>query len=174
VDNPCQGTKRDGTPCSKGAMGAEARRKHGVPNDVPPLCFWCWRGNDRMIRAGNKGMHAAARRKKSAQFRIGDFFSYEDVFAVLAEALTATVNEPGWPRVPDYSARLAACALLIECFPEYLRETPEQVRELLGRALPAHVERADPDAFYRALAHEKYRLRERGHPLTQFETQGRT
>jgi hypothetical protein len=77
------------------------------------------------------------------------------------------IEEPGFPRVPDWNARLCACAILLECQPDFLRETPTQSRELLDQLLPEHVRdpRLTPEAAYRALAQEKHRLRERGHPL---------
>jgi hypothetical protein len=166
MDNPCQGVRGDGKPCSKGAMGAEARAKHHVPPDTPRLCYWCWRGNEAMERAGHIGN---SRRKKPIS-SVSDVYGYETVLELLAPALVAMVDEPGFPVVPDWDARLCACALLIECLPDWLRETPEQTRELLDRLLPKRVgyEAMNPDAAYPALAEAKHRLRERQHPLMQF------
>jgi hypothetical protein len=166
MDNPCSGRRRDGTPCSKGAMGKEARKKHLVPDEAPPLCYWCWRGNDSMVRAGN----TSHRTRKKPVSSVADVYGYEIVLEVLAPALVAVVEEPGFPRVPDWTARLAACALLIECQSDWMRDSPEKVRELLDRFLPERVahERFTPDAVYKALAAEKQVLRDRGHPLAQF------
>lgn len=100
----------------------------------------------------------------------------ETVLRVVAGALTAIVDEPGFPRVPDWPVRLAACALLLECFPTYMRESPQDVRELLDRLLPVqvHDSRLTPDAAHKALATEKHRLRERGNLLSQSETARKT
>jgi hypothetical protein len=131
VDNPCQGTKRDGTPCSKGAMGIDARARHHVPDGVPPLCYWCWRGSDAMIRTGHK---SRGKRTKPIS-SVADVYDYGTILEVIAPALVSMIDEPGFPTVPDWDARLGAAAVLVECFPDWLRDSPEKTRELLDRLL---------------------------------------
>jgi hypothetical protein len=101
-------------------------------------------------------------------------YTYEELIRVVAPALVAVIDEPGFPRVPDWGARLCAVALLLEMQPEWLRETPEQQRELLGRILPDAVAdgRLDPERAYIALAQEKHMLRERGHELARAASAG--
>jgi hypothetical protein len=147
-------------------MGAEARANYHVPTDAPPLCFWCFRGNEAMARAG----HIGHRRRKKSISSVGDVYNYATVLEVIAPALVAMIEEPGFPIVPDYDARLCAAAVLVECFPDWLRDSPEKTRELLDRLLPERVgyEAMNPEAAYRALAEAKHRLRERQHPLMHF------
>jgi len=151
------------------AWERHAHRIVASPDMKGRLCFGCAVGGwETMASRGGRAKQSAERKRKLA---VSDVYGYETVLEVLAPALTAVVDEPGFPPVPDWGARLAACALLIECFPEYMRETLEQTRELLEKLLPDRVgrERLSPEAAYRALAEERHRLRERGHPLTQFE-----
>jgi hypothetical protein len=121
-----------------------------------------------MSAQGGRAAGSARRKKKPSS--VASVYTYETIIETVAPALVATIEEPGIPAgTPDWTARLSACAVLIECFPEYLRETPEQTRELLEKLLPERVgrERLSPEAAYRALAEERHRLRERGHPLAR-------
>jgi hypothetical protein len=174
--NPCQGTTKTGEPCPKGAMNADARVKWAVPDDTPPLCYWCFRGgSDVMKTRGGKASHAARRRRKEQTAAAAvSGYRYEELIAVVAPALVAVIDEPGFPRVPDWGARLCAVALLLEMQPDWVRETPEQQRELLERILPDTVAdvRLDPERAYIALAQEKHMLRERGHELARAASAG--
>jgi hypothetical protein len=166
----CEGIRKDGvTRCSKWVMSDEAWSKWEQrilavgtsPEMRGRLCYGCAVGGWESAKLG------LPRRKRKVVSTVEAVYGFETVLRVIAEALTAEINEPGF-RGPDWDARLAAVALLIECQPDWMRESPQEARWLLDRMLPERLERPSPEAAYRALAAAKARLRERGHPLTEF------
>src|SRR5262249_12154311 len=172
----CEGIKKDGTRCSKTPMGHEAWARHvgDIVADASMegrLCFWRAVGGYEAMssRGGKASVSARHRRKERTAAAAAQGYTYEQLIEVVAPALVAVIEEPGWPRVPDWNARLSAVALLLEMMPDWYRDSPQQMRELLDRILPDAVAdaRLTPERAYIALAQEKHRLRERGDDLSR-------
>jgi hypothetical protein len=112
----------------------------------------------RARKAANASGYARrAREEPLPQSDLRTGISFLDLYKTLGEALVA-VNELGGA---DWSARLAACAVLVLAAPRHYRTTPEEAQQLLARMLPKEVpdpERLKVEAAFKALRAEYWSL----------------
>jgi hypothetical protein len=153
----CEAVRDDGGQCR-----AFAKR-----DSDPPRCdFHSISKEERVARSVKGGKRRQMLRREAAEPKarsgLSPTVSLEDVLRAVAPALTATFEHNG---SADWSARLAAAGTLLTAFPRHLRDTPENVRELLERCLPLSVleqremrKRLEAEEVYRAMRDEWIRL----------------
>jgi hypothetical protein len=174
----CEGTRNDGGRCRKAAVVdvATLERYGKVDHELAGrLCLQHLLGEDEWRELASRGGKArAAQRRAEASPRprsgIHPELTMDDVYGVIVAGLSATFADAGLPNEIDWTTRLLSCAALLSLFPRGDRRTPEQVREILERALPPSVlagfgPRATPETI-RATAREQWRdLKRRSAPL---------
>jgi len=136
----------------------------------PPLCWYHkLTPEERLEQSKRGGQSRAAQRQEAHELKEhkprADFhpgITLSKVLEVCAPAMVSVIEATG---EPDWSARLAAAGVVLMTFPRYLRSTPEDVRELLERALPEQVieqpgmrERLEAETVYRALRAEWFSM----------------
>jgi hypothetical protein len=132
----CLGTKKNGEPCLGWRLPAS------------DFCF-THSLTPEQVRAkaakGGKARAARVRAEKGVRPRSGlvPSLTLSDVLKVATEGLRATFADAGLPGQIDWSTRLLSCLVVLHTFPEYLRQKPEDARQLIEDALPARVA---PDA----------------------------
>jgi hypothetical protein len=123
----CTFERPDGTVC----------RAWAVKDSEPALCFLHQGDAEERRARARKAANASAyvRRGRTEPLPQSDLhtgLTIADLYKPLSEALVAT-NEIGHP---DWSARLAACAVLVLAAPRHYRRTPEDAKRLLAAMLP--------------------------------------
>lgn len=155
----CEQQLENGERCTAHALTEERRESQGIEDDAPYLCRIHQLAADgnlsKVQRRAALASGAARRREVEASSRLSGLdpkVTLVQVLDVVRPALTATLLTSE----PDWSARLCAAGVLLAAFPRYLRNSPEQVNELLRQAIPAEVydERMTADTVYRNMRHE--------------------
>src|SRR4051794_22949613 len=168
----CQGTRKNGQPCSKPAVRDPAVLER-FPDKEGPWCYQHLLGEEGWAEVAKRGgKHRAAKLRADAEAHdrsLSPDISLEDIYRAIAPVFAATL-ETG---EPDWGARLAAVATLLRNFPRYRRSEPRDVEELIARFLPKELpdrrellERAKAEKVYRQMREEWSRLKLRHHPIT--------
>jgi hypothetical protein len=161
----CTFTKEDGTTCRAWALREQVNSKDD------PKCRLHSLSKEELTEVARRGgKHRAAQRRMLAEPKvrtgIAPTYSLADVLRVVAPALEATFEHDS---SPDWGARLTAAGAILQCFPRYMRSTPEDVQALLMRALPSSVRLSQRDLqaadVYTAMRAEWDKLRIRHHPI---------
>lgn len=144
----CEYTYPDDHPTKAGEQCNAWATKASLEGEDGPRCYLHSKtAEQRQAHARKAAKASAAHRHGRAaplpQSDIRTGVSLGQLYATLSEALTAT-NELGHP---DWSARLAACAVLVLAEPNYFRQTPEEAQALLARMIPANAA-IDPDRVH--------------------------
>ena len=176
----CEGARKDGARCNKAAVVdiATIERHSQAENELAGrLCLQHLLGPDErreLARRGGKVRAAQRRAEASPRPRSGldPALSMDIVYRAIADGVTATYADCDLPAEKDYTSRLLACAALLNLFPRGDHRTPEQVREILERALPQRVRaelgaRLTPQTIQATARAEWDELKARRAPLTK-------
>ncbi len=152
------GVKADGSPCNAYAI-------RGVE---PPRCYVHSMTPEELSEQARKmAIKSSFVRRADASPRVlngmAERWDFERIVTLAAPALEATLEYP--PGAPDWSARLSAAFVIVTAMPRTMRRSPEDVRELLERALPRStsdrdelLERVQAGEMYKAMRAEWVKL----------------
>jgi hypothetical protein len=151
--------KRPGRKCEHVSDEGKQCRAWARRDSEPPRCaLHALTPEQRTLRSQLAASASALKRRGDAEPEGGSGLdlglNLEDIVRVVTPALEATFEHDGRP---DWGARLCAAGVLVAAFPRQYRQTPERVRELLDRILPANVrnaEQIEAEKVYRAMRRE--------------------
>lgn len=155
----CEEILSDGRQCSAWAM----RSTFEGLEDPQPRCRIHSMSDEEVSRAASRAARANVAKRRgdsepAARASVDPGLRFQDVAEVIRPALSEVFDHNGRP---DWSCRLAACAVLLLAFPRYTRTTVSEAQQLLAEVLPDSVydpERMEVEKAFAALRAEYWRL----------------